>query len=120
VPIVIKSGNLNLLKPSGPVQANNGIALPFYTLLIPCTINLFKKIRGRGDIIPLSLSLSLSTSTLRNADRLHVPAALPQRKEELLGGDPPVGLDQQIDRKELLSFRRRMTFTQENILLSCR
>ena len=29
VPMVLKSGNLNLLKPSGPVQACNGIALPF-------------------------------------------------------------------------------------------
>ena len=29
VPIVLKSGSLNLLKPSGPVLACNGIALPF-------------------------------------------------------------------------------------------
>jgi len=28
VPIVLKSGNLNLLEPSGPVQACNGIVLP--------------------------------------------------------------------------------------------
>jgi len=27
MPIVLKSGNLNLLEPSGPVQACNGIAL---------------------------------------------------------------------------------------------
>jgi hypothetical protein len=33
VPIVLKSGSLNLLEPSGPVQACNGIALPF--LLLP-------------------------------------------------------------------------------------
>ena len=30
MPIVLKSGNLNLLEPSGPVQACNGIALPFF------------------------------------------------------------------------------------------
>jgi hypothetical protein len=30
VPIVYKSGSLNLLDPSGPVQACNGVALPFY------------------------------------------------------------------------------------------
>ena len=30
MPIVLKSGNLNLLEASGPVQACNGIALPFY------------------------------------------------------------------------------------------
>jgi hypothetical protein len=29
VPIVLKSGSLNLLEPSGPVQACNGIVLPF-------------------------------------------------------------------------------------------
>jgi hypothetical protein len=28
VPTVLKSGSLNLLEPSGPVQACNGIALP--------------------------------------------------------------------------------------------
>ena len=28
VPTIMKSGNLNLLEPSGPVQACNGIALP--------------------------------------------------------------------------------------------
>jgi hypothetical protein len=28
VPIVLKSGSLNLLGPSGPVQTCNGIALP--------------------------------------------------------------------------------------------
>jgi hypothetical protein len=31
VPIVLKSGSLNLLEPSGPVQACNGIALPYLT-----------------------------------------------------------------------------------------
>jgi hypothetical protein len=30
VPIVLKSGSLNLLEPYGPVQACNGIALPFF------------------------------------------------------------------------------------------
>jgi len=29
VPIVLKSGSFKLLEPSGPVQAYNGIALPF-------------------------------------------------------------------------------------------
>jgi hypothetical protein len=35
VPIVLKSGNLNLLEPSGPVQGCNGIALPFCNLVPP-------------------------------------------------------------------------------------
>ena len=30
VPIVLKSGSLNLLEPSGPVQTCNGIALPLF------------------------------------------------------------------------------------------
>ena len=37
MPVVLKSGSLNLLEPSGPVQACNGIALPlplpFYFVL---------------------------------------------------------------------------------------
>ena len=32
MPIVLKSGSLNLLEPSGAVQACNGIALPFYSV----------------------------------------------------------------------------------------
>ena len=32
--IVLKSGNLNLLEPSGPVQACNGIALPLKKMVI--------------------------------------------------------------------------------------
>jgi hypothetical protein len=43
VPIVLKSGSLNLLEASGPVKACNGIALPFYcfaagTLLCVCIV----------------------------------------------------------------------------------
>jgi len=34
VPTVLKSGSLNLLEPSGPVQACNGIALPFTSSFI--------------------------------------------------------------------------------------
>jgi len=34
MPIVSKSGSLNLLEPSGPVQACNGIALPLPLPLI--------------------------------------------------------------------------------------
>jgi len=35
VPIVLKSGSLNLLEPLGPVHACNGIALPFTMLIRP-------------------------------------------------------------------------------------
>ena len=34
MPIVLKSGRLNLLELSGPVQACNGLALPFYIVFI--------------------------------------------------------------------------------------
>jgi hypothetical protein len=34
VPIVLKSGSLDLLEPSGPVQACNGTALPLYTISV--------------------------------------------------------------------------------------
>jgi hypothetical protein len=34
VPIVLKSGSINLLEPSGSLQACNGIALP-----LPLTVN---------------------------------------------------------------------------------
>ena len=37
VPIVLKSGRLNLLEPSGPVQACNGTALPFTLQRLPVT-----------------------------------------------------------------------------------
>jgi len=40
VPIVLKSGSLNLLESSGPIQACNGIALPFTVLIL--LILLFK------------------------------------------------------------------------------
>jgi hypothetical protein len=40
VPIVLKSGSLNLLQPSGPVQACNGIVLPLQLICI--VVNLSK------------------------------------------------------------------------------
>jgi hypothetical protein len=44
VPIVLKSGSLNRLEPSGPVQACNGIAL-----LTPVTCNLVEEEKGLQD-----------------------------------------------------------------------
>jgi len=37
VTIVLKSGSLNLLEPSGPVQACNEIALPFILMVVTGT-----------------------------------------------------------------------------------
>jgi len=42
VPTVLKSGSLNLLEPSGPVQACNGIALPFPHLFYDQQRNYYK------------------------------------------------------------------------------
>jgi hypothetical protein len=39
VPTVLKSGSLNLLEPSGPVKACNGITLPLLSLLNELYIN---------------------------------------------------------------------------------
>jgi hypothetical protein len=40
VPIVLKSGSFNLLEPSGPVKARNGIALPLpLPYIIRCSSN---------------------------------------------------------------------------------
>jgi len=33
--VVMKSGNLNFLEPSGPLQACNGTALPFTLIILP-------------------------------------------------------------------------------------
>jgi len=41
--VVMKSGNLNFLEPSGPVQACNGTDLPFYNSTGHC----FKKLCAR-------------------------------------------------------------------------
>jgi len=40
VPIVFKSGSLNLLEPSGPVQACNGIALLIAFVYIGCNVTM--------------------------------------------------------------------------------
>ena len=54
MPIVLKSGSLNVLEPSGPVQACNGIVLPLpFKLLI---IN-FCKVRIKGEQIQYSVDV---------------------------------------------------------------
>jgi hypothetical protein len=39
VPIVLKSGSLNLLEPSGPVQACNGIALTLFYFIFQAKLS---------------------------------------------------------------------------------
>jgi hypothetical protein len=45
VPTVLKSGSLNLLESYGPLQACNGIALPFTLLLCACSDYLFRSFK---------------------------------------------------------------------------
>ena len=53
MPIVLKSGSLNLLEPSGPVQACNGIDLPF--ILIHLWLFLFICIRPLPVVMAMPL-----------------------------------------------------------------
>jgi len=48
MPIVLKSGSLNLLEPSGPVQACNGIPLPFCVLSIAKNVYDVNSIKNGG------------------------------------------------------------------------
>jgi len=63
VPIVLKSGNLNLVEPSGPVQACNGIylPLPLHIIFIFYKHNSFNTTYGMSfvyfEIIPNTLTI---------------------------------------------------------------
>ena len=57
MPIVLKSGNLNLLEPSGPVQACNGIALPF-----SCSQNWVPRFESFPAVLQVALVPSLLCS----------------------------------------------------------
>ena len=45
--VVMKSGNLNFLEPSGPLQACNGTALPFTVTVISSTLKKEKLIMSK-------------------------------------------------------------------------
>jgi hypothetical protein len=58
VPIVMKSGSLNLLEPSGPVQACNGIALHL-------SLHMFSITGGTGAYVSnISLFISISNYSM--------------------------------------------------------
>ena len=53
--VVMKSGNLNFLEPSGPLQACNGTSLPLHTVYTVCAMYLFnKKLALRRNIVHLT------------------------------------------------------------------
>jgi len=60
VPIILKSGSLNLLEPSGLVQACNGIALLFST--VACVIVQFRLARMERRYITLSTNRDIEYS----------------------------------------------------------
>jgi hypothetical protein len=70
VPIVLKSGSLNLLEPLGPVQACNGIALPL-TFNVPvynnyiCTVFIFVSLGGRKVPVVQIGYIRLTATSLR-------------------------------------------------------
>jgi len=83
VPIVLKSGSLNLLEPSGPVQACNGIALPFYlptdladleartiaaveNIDVPMLTRMWQELEYRIDACPMLHASNISSCQKKN------------------------------------------------------
>jgi hypothetical protein len=73
VPVVLKSGSLNLLEPSGPVQACNGIALPFALLQLYISFKTSKHVFLHFNAIkyakPLEKMANGKTPTLPNISK---------------------------------------------------
>jgi hypothetical protein len=71
MPIVLKSGGLNLLEPSGPVSACNGIALPLPLPLLCSFTSVSKHVHPekgqyrRTNAVLLSLSLRIAACSLK-------------------------------------------------------
>ena len=73
---VSKSGSLNSLEPSGPVQARNGIALPLPVLMFPqCRINLIKFVI---QLLLISNSILLTEMFFQ----VYVPARITEQRRE--------------------------------------
>jgi hypothetical protein len=66
VPIVLKCGSLNLLEPSGPLQACNGIALPLRFLLFTGKKSIVTLTNGaRGGAVDSGTALQAERSRVR-------------------------------------------------------
>jgi hypothetical protein len=68
VPIVLKSGSLNLLEPSGPVQACNGTVLPLPIALKYRWCN-NRKLFERSDIVAATAVFLRQMYEIRHTDR---------------------------------------------------
>jgi len=67
VPIVLKSGSLNLLEPLGPAQVCNGI--DFFTFIVEYVVLLWHLIYGYSILLHFCLSLGLLLGLLLHAVR---------------------------------------------------
>ena len=63
VPIVLKSGSLNLLEHSGPVQACNGIALPLAILFLRKAFCFVIKLKDNKQTNKQTNSVRIQTKT---------------------------------------------------------
>ena len=68
--VVTKSGSLNFLEPSGPVQACNGTALPFYFLKSDLSCRYSLLIRPRANVAIRSAAKYIFPASL---SQTHVP-----------------------------------------------
>jgi hypothetical protein len=79
VRIVLKSGSLNHLEPSGPVQASNGIALPLHTRPHRLCANPFSYAAGKAFVshteVTPSFSAEVETEQLQGST---FPSLCPQ------------------------------------------
>jgi hypothetical protein len=73
VPIVLKSGSLKLLEPSGPVKSCNGIALPYIDLIkhFEHVKNIWKLVKSMKADLQVFSILAL----LEVRGQLHAPTA---------------------------------------------
>ena len=62
--VVMKSGNLNLLEPSGPLQACNGTDLPLCGLIIIIIIIFMLNFNVQGSVHRESMSLTVQQDTI--------------------------------------------------------
>ena len=69
VPIVLKSGSLNILEPSGPVQACNGIALLSRTGIIPNKLHECLKLLNLHHVLYIPMHKAIILCTCRTVNK---------------------------------------------------
>ena len=88
MPIFLKSGSLNLLEPSGPVQANNGIVfLLLFTNLTFIRVELIVNSRPVMPVILRKKSLKRGQNLSTKPSVFCFNACDPWRAQGFVGGD---------------------------------